>query len=123
MNKNALFENIKLQFKNICNQLEQIQNLENVNSSFQIYNISFQMINLLMQMTNFGKMLPFDINDANLQQQILNCRAQIQNLSMQYYYMNNMGIQKNSMKQIPNMNNILILKEFNDCNQDNFYFI
>ena len=124
MNKNALFENIKLQFKNICNQLEQIQNLENVNSSFQIYNIYFQMLNLIMQMMNFGKMLPFDMNDANLQEQILNCRIQIRNLSMQNYYMNNMGIQKNSMKQmkqIPKMSNILI-QEFNDCNQDQFLF-
>jgi len=120
MNKNAIFENMKLQFKNISNQLEQIQNLENINSGFQIYNISFQMLNLVMQMMNFGKMLPFDMNNANLQQQILNCRMQIQNLSMQMNNMNNIGMQNNNMNQPQNMPNILIQKEFNDCNQDQF---
>ena len=114
--RNAIFENIKLQFKNILSQLEQIQNLENVNSGFQIYNISFQMLNLVMQMMNFGKSLPLEMNNLNLQQQIYNCRMQIQNLSMQ---MNNMNIIDN-MNQPQNMTSILIQNEFNDCNQDQF---
>ena len=120
MNKNVIFENMKLQFKNISIQLEQIQNLENANAGFQIYNISFQMLNLVMQMMNFGKMLPLEMNNLNLQQQIYNCRMQIQNLSLQMNNMNIMDMQNNNINQKQNMSNILIQNEFNDCNQDQF---
>ena len=120
MDKNAIFENIKLQFKNINSQLEQNVNLESANSCFQIYNISFQMLNLVMQMMNFGKFLPYEENNLILQQQIINCGMQIQNLSTLINNMNNKGVQINNIVQPQNMTNILLQNEFRDCNQDQF---